>query len=255
VKFSEKALKAFEKTAKVSEKAVSTGIKGMQITTKGLGQMREFVENRTPSRYLSEKAKILEKLCLGYWGEKMGGMFDPPAQTVWKPDPEFINQKNEMLRQCEAKSKQIQHQLSQVQRDIDRKELTEYQMSVRKKNLKHLQSEKRELEEKILIQKEQDGKRAEAQFHESVKNRAEQAVRNFRYTLDKRIQNMVRLLHLKFKNYWKNEMKSALKEHEDRLKSLENSLKIVPAKRHAGSIELDRRINMIRVELKRQADG
>ncbi|QTA82442.1 Dynamin domain-containing protein [Desulfonema limicola] len=244
---SSKILKIPVSASKTAE-IVSKGVKALQVTHQGMLYARNKIE-KTPTEHVIEKTQILEKLCLGYWGERIGGFLDPKSKTVWTPDPEFLHQKNNALIEYQVQLHNVQREFVETQREIDEKEMTQFQINSREKQLERLKNEKQELERKISIQKQEDQKKAEKQFHDSIKRMADQAVSSFIYTFDKKTYHMLNLLNETFKNYWQEEIKKAMDEHEAQLYSLEKSLKMVPDERRKKYENIAIKLNALKNQI------
>ncbi len=231
-------------------KEIMTGIKTAQLVQQGVNQTKEYIR-KTPTSHVMEKARILEKFCLGYWGERMGGFFDEAPRKICRPDPAFLEQKNQVLMEKQTQLHRLQADLTYLQQEIRTKELTAYQLKSREKELHRLMQQKERTESSIAAQKEVTRQEAEHQFRKTVENHADNAIRNFINSLEKQIRHMRQILNATFREYWEKETEKTLEEHRNRLTDLEQSLNSVPEDRQKKTEELEKRIRMLKTEADR----
>jgi hypothetical protein len=240
-----KAAKVAADVAKAVQGAQTVVAMSKSLDTTG----DQGIETASPAAQLLQKASFLQMLSAGYWGEKIGGMFDRGAQKFYAADPDAVAKRHQALLHIEQRRAELLRQVEQIQQDLDRRELTTYIVAQK-------EAEKRQLEQTLETERERAEQEAERirsqeqhQFAEAVRLRTEQAMRTFMTTYEQKTIGMGRQLSAAFKNYWQTQLDQALSEHEGHLRNLEALLLQSPQEKHRMLGDVQSRIDVLKAKL------
>ncbi|BCG47965.1 hypothetical protein GEOBRER4_n2823 [Citrifermentans bremense] len=232
------------KGAKVVNIAVDAG-KVAKTVSKGV-KTAKALQYGNKVRPLAEKFGVLEMLSLGYWGEKIGGMFDTQNQALEYIDPEALACQQAALNE-------IQERMAEFIRQQNRLMDIESERELSGLALEQSRREQAVIAQRIAALKEraeanaQAAKEEAARRHEALRQQeTEKAIRLLLRAFEQQTRPMFELLLLRCKQYWQDEVEQTISERTAEIESLTARLGKSPAGQEAELALLDAEANDLR---------
>ncbi|MDD2728417.1 dynamin family protein [Malikia sp.] len=207
-----KAAAIVGKGAKMVNVVVDTAKVGAMFGT-GLEvvQGRPIDKASTIPHQLTNKLGMLEMLSLGYWGERIGGMFGGPVD-VEVVDPEAVAARDAALAELEKQSQALRRTLARNEDIANEKQLTGWALEQSRKEQQRLQAELVRLKAQAEQKQRDAQKQLQQQRQNQIRHGAERAVSQWLRGFDRQSAAMTELLHARVKSHWEDRVAALIDE-------------------------------------------
>lgn len=242
-----KIASVFGKGAKAVKvgKTTANALKVVQNAKKG-DLLMKGVPPESPVRKVGQHISHLEKLSVGYWGQRLGSQFDSPPEVIYEVDPEAMKHRNAMLSEFDKKIDGYKNKLRKLERQREEREMTEYALELKARKKAELERQLAKAKERAA-KEEQKYERSRAEYQrERMQLEADKAARHTVDNFNRAVRGIERRLMQEFKEYWDVRMKETLQSEKDHLDKLQTAMKKAPEEKREFLSELEQRREIIR---------
>lgn len=180
---------------------------------------------------IRNKIGMLDMLSLGYWGEKVGSMFDGGATEVEVIDPQARAERNQAIATLDSHILQLRHELARKEDIANERHLTGWALEQSKLEQTRLQKQIESVSQQ-LIKKQQQAQIEQAEEHKHIlKRQAERAVTLWLRNYDEQSANMLNLLLVGMKQYWDTHIEQTLLERVQEIDNLMVQMQAAPVQK------------------------
>ena len=189
---------------------------------------------------------VLEKLSLGYWGERLGAMFDTPPSIVLQADPAVVEERERLLAASDVEVSDCRRRLRAVEEELHEAKLTEYMATRRREEAAELQRLLDALEAARVAAEQRAAASAKAERARQIRVWGEQLVEQALTSLSMRAHGLEKRLVQALRAYWDGEVARIVAEEERAAADLESRLGGPVEARRTRVAEVEQRIVVLR---------
>ena len=198
------------KTAQVA-KTVKTGVKVAQALHSGPQKV-----SGVPQPVMN-KLSGLEMLSMGYWGERIGLMFDGPSE-IEVVDPQAVAEQHAALSELDAQSNNLRRALARNEDIANERQLSGWALEQNRKEQARLQAELQRLNAQAEQKQREALQNQQEERQLQLKRQAERAVAHWLRSFEQQTTAMNDLIHAQVKSYWQDRVEATV---NDRLQEIE----------------------------------
>ena len=232
------------KAAKVA-KQVTSVVKVAQNAQKN-SMLAQGVRKQTHGYKAAQTVSVLEKLSLGYWGERLGAMFDTPPSIVLQADPAVVEERERLLAASDVEVSDCRRRLRAVEEELHEAKLTEYMATRRREEAAELQRLLDALEAARVAAEQRAAASAKAERARQIRVWGEQLVEQALTSLSMRAHGLEKRLVQALRAYWDGEVARIVAEEERAAADLESRLGGPVEARRTRVAEVEQRIVVLR---------
>lgn len=231
------------KGAKFAKIAVNT-TKVAKNITKGIkvASASKLGKNISP---VVEKLGMLEMLSLGYWGEKIGGMFDGVPQYNEYTDPEALAEQQAALNEVNGQITAFNRQISRLQDIETERELSGYALEQSQKEQAQIALQIETLKKQAQVEEKSAREDAEKRHAELVRQQIDKAVNHWLRSFDQQTRPMIELLFSRCKTFWQEQVEQMLSERVMEIDQLTEQLRLAPQEKEANLKRLEKEADQL----------
>lgn len=189
-----------------------------------------------------EKMGMLDMLTLGYWGEKLGSMFDTPPARVKKYDQEEIGKRNAEVSQLELEQQKLRMELHSLEFNAKKSGPNKAELQSRLDNVK---KQMRELEEEAENRRKEAAEQSEKTWLESLSYAKQRQTAAWKRSLEMQLSAMRELLLQLIRDWWDNYIPKVLADKQENIKLLLAQLETEPAERKTMLEKIQKQIAIL----------
>ncbi len=187
---------------------------------------------------IRNKIGMLDMLSLGYWGEKVGSMFDGGATEVEVIDPQARAERNQAIATLDSHILQLRHELARKEDIANERHLTGWALEQSKLEQTRLQKQIESVSQQ-LIKKQQQAQIEQTEEHKHIlKRQAERAVTHWLRNYDEQSASMLNLLLVGMKQYWDTHIEQTLLERVQEIDNLMVQMQAAPVQKQENLARL-----------------
>lgn len=198
------------KTAQVA-KTVKTGVKVAQALHSGQQKV-----SGVPQPVMN-KLSGLEMLSMGYWGERIGLMFDGPSE-IEVVDPQAVAEQHAALSELDKQSNNLRRALARNEDIANERQLSGWALEQNRKEQARLQAELQRLNAQAEQKQREALQNQQEERQLQLKRQAERAVAHWLRSFEQQTTAMNDLIHAQVKSYWQDRVEATV---NDRLQEIE----------------------------------
>ena len=206
--------------AKNVAKGVATGIKASKAAKMG--------KNIGKAHPVMEKLGMLEVLSLGYWGERIGGLFGEQPSEVEVIDPQARAEQERALGELDNQIHQIRRELARKEDMANERQLTGWALAQNQQEQARLQADLEKVSGQLIERKQQAESELTAQRVQTIIHHAERAQNQWLRSFDQQSTSMTTLLLARVKQYWTNYVEQTLVDRMQEVDSLVAQMQAAP---------------------------
>lgn len=215
---------------------------GTAVTATG-NKFGEFID------LASRRFGFLEKLSLGYWGERLGEFLEGSPQTVLEVDPAAKAARDAELQQYASRIAALQGELEELHAQQDAADASEYAMTLKKREKARVENNLEKVRQQAAQAEQEFEHQRRQRQSERIRSAATLAVDRARQKFAQQARGLEVKLFQAFATYWETHMDGALSEHQSALEALQTSLEATPERRVETLEGLQAHLNALKTYL------
>lgn len=198
---------------------------------------------------IRNKMGMLEMLSLGYWGEKVGSMFDGGASEVEVVDPQARAERNQAMAMLDKQILQLRNDLACKEDIANERHLTGWALEQSKQEQTRIQKDIERVQQQ-LIQRQQQAQIEQAQEYKlALQHQTQKAITQWLRNYDAQGTSMLNLLLARVKQYWDTHIDQTLLERVQEIDNLMAQMQAAPAQKQATLAQLKQEATAIQTVL------
>jgi GTP-binding protein EngB required for normal cell division len=206
--------------AKKVAKGVATGVKAAKAA-----KMGESIGKAQP---VIEKLGMLEVLSLGYWGERIGGLFGEQPSEIEVVDPQARAEQERALAELDNHILQLRRELARKEDMANERQLTGWALAQNQQEQARLQADMAKVSQQLARRKQQAEAELAAQHVQTIIRHAERAQGQWIRSFDQQSASMTTLLLARVKQYWTNYVEQTLVDRMQEVDGLVAQMQAAP---------------------------
>ena len=218
-----KGAKAAKIAVNVKKVATATknGIKAIQANNKA-----KLIGGMPPD--VADKVGVLEKFSLGYWGERLGSLFDSLPNEYLVKDSEAVAEQQQALAVLDSQMMQLRRELARKEDLANERQLTGWALEQNHQEQARIQADITRLTQQVASRKQQVLAEQQEQHKRMIKQYSERAVNQWLRSYDQQAQSMQSLLLTQVKQYWVDYVEQTLADRMQELDDLAVQIQAAP---------------------------